>query len=160
MTDAKLQRAREAHAKAQRELDALEAAESAKAAKLAAERDGRAREYALRVKANWLADVEANREEEKAARARLLDLLAAEPWFSAFVEYKSHALKTRKIVDTAQNSKAALGEIADFHFSISYAGSVVEILDRLADERARDIADDFAADLAARREAYVNGDEA
>ncbi|MFI9252474.1 hypothetical protein [Streptomyces sp. NPDC053069] len=53
MTDAKLQKAREAALKAQRELEALETAEAENAAKLAAEREAKQRELDTEFLATW-----------------------------------------------------------------------------------------------------------
>ncbi|MFE9877985.1 hypothetical protein [Streptomyces sp. NPDC005784] len=160
MTDAKIQKARAAAEKAQQELAALEAEESARAAQIAAERDGRAREYALGVKANWLAEANANEKAEREARARLVALLSEEPWFAAFIEFQAHAYKTRHIVDTASRAKHHLGENAEISHNIAYVNSIVEVFDLVTEQRAREIAAEFADGLDAKREAYVNGGEA
>ncbi|MET7976715.1 hypothetical protein ABZW44_27455 [Streptomyces mirabilis] len=160
MTDVKLQKAREAHAKAQRELEALEAAEAAKAATLAAEREAREIEYAQQVKETWRAEEEANSVAEKAARARFHELVAEEPWFVAFAEYRAHRFKRGHILNAAQGAQSRLGETATVPENRIYDATIAEDIINAAEQRAGEIAADFADELDAKREAYVSGGEA
>ncbi|MCT9108309.1 hypothetical protein N4G69_22190 [Streptomyces mirabilis] len=158
MTDAKLQRARAAAEKAAQELAALEAEESAKAAQIAAERAAREIEYAHRVKETWRAEEEQNSEAEKAARARFYELVAEEPWFVAFAEYRAHRFKRGHILNTAQGAQSRLGETVTVPENRIYDATIMDDVINAAEQRAREIAADFADELDARRESFVNGE--
>jgi hypothetical protein len=157
MTDAKLQKARAAAEKAAQELAALEAAEAEKAATLAAERDAREIEYAHRVKETWRAEEEANSEAEKAARARFYELVSNEPWFVAFAEYRAHRFKRGHILTAAQDAQNRLGETATIPENRIYDATIMDDVINAAEQRANEIAADFADELEAKREAYVSG---
>ncbi|GGW18660.1 hypothetical protein GCM10018980_58460 [Streptomyces capoamus] len=160
MTDAKLQKAREAALKAQRELEALEAAEAEKAARLAAERDERARDYDRRTVGNWRADEEENRKAEGEALEHFLTLVSDEPWFAAFVEYRAYRYKRGHILTAAQNAQTQLGESVTVPENQLYDSSLIGDLVALADRKAAEVGADFADELDAKREAYLSGEGA
>ncbi|MFI1834026.1 hypothetical protein [Streptomyces olivaceoviridis] len=160
MTDAKLQKAREAALKAQRELEALEAAEAEKAAKLAAEREGRAREYDRDFLGGWQALAA-----EVATVERDADTYdpATMGFLEGVIRLAAAREKRRYVLQAAQSAEATMG-IPSSHstvpesrpYALDVLGHITGIIEREAARRAGE----FADELDAKREAYVNGSEA
>ncbi|MEV4338771.1 hypothetical protein [Streptomyces sp. NPDC049590] len=157
MTDTKLQKARAAAAKAAEELAALEALEAERAAQNAKERHERATKHAHDVLNSWRADDEANNKAEREAKATFLEMISQEPWFVAFAEYRAHRYKRGHILNAAQNAQGLLGQTITIPENRLYDASLADDIVEAAEERARDIAADFADQLEAKRNAYVNG---
>ncbi|MGV9322463.1 hypothetical protein [Streptomyces sp. NPDC003660] len=160
MTDPKLQKAREAAAKAQRELEALEAAEAENAAKLAAEREERALKYDRGFFKDWRALAEKAVSYER-------DADTYDPATMGFLEgvirLAAAREKRRYVLQAAQRAEATMGIPSSQstvpesrHYSFDVVGHITGIIEREAARRAAE----FADELDAKRETYVNGGEA
>jgi hypothetical protein len=157
MTDAKLQKAREAAAKAQRELEALEAAETDKAATLAAERKERAREYAERFLGTWrslASEVTAS----SASTEYDPDTMG---FLEGVIQWATGREMRRAVTTEAENAEHTLGiSRSTVPQTELYTLDIASHIDSIIHEEVTRRADVFRAKLAAEREAYVNGGEA
>jgi hypothetical protein len=158
MTDTKLQKAREAAAKAQRELEALEAAEAERAAKLAAEREERAREYSRDFLANWQ---ELAREATKTERPTMDYDPVALGFLEGLIQFAASREKRRHVLQFAQDAESTLGVPSNMTTIPSndrpYEIDVVSVLQQVVRREAGRRAAEFADELAAKREAFING---
>lgn len=159
MTDAKLQKARAAAEKAQQELAALEAVEAERQAQRDAERAEREREYAQRIVNNWHDEDAANGKAERDARGKFLELVSQEPWFVAFAEYRAYRHKRGHLIHAVQRAQTVLDVPVTGLENRMYDSTLLDDIVSAAEERAAAvIAADFADELEAKREAYVNGE--
>ncbi|WP_455359064.1 hypothetical protein [Streptomyces sp. SYSU K21746] len=157
-TQNSLDKARAAAEKAAQELAKLEAIEAEKQAQIDAERAEREEDYARQTLASWRAEDEANNTAANVAKARFLELVAEEPWFIAFAEFRAHRHKRGYILNAAQWAQTKLGHTATVPENRMYDSTMMDDILRATESAAADIAADFADELEAKREAFVNGE--
>ncbi|WP_328561807.1 hypothetical protein [Streptomyces coelicoflavus] len=156
MTDVKLQKARAAAAKAAEELAALEAAEAAKAAQIAAEREERAREYSRDYLTRWreLASNATKYERVDTYDPESMGFLEGIVRMATGREKRSHILnEARRAESVLEVPMDKTGVPDDRHFELG----IVAHIERIIREEVRRRSAEFAEELEAQREAYVNG---
>ncbi|MFI8510431.1 hypothetical protein ACIGHB_04790 [Streptomyces sp. NPDC085460] len=135
-------------ADAQAQLDAAREAETAR-------RNEREGEYNRNVVATWRdrADEAANSGDD--AHARFLDALSAEPWFAAYVEYRSARYKRGHVLTEAQRAQTALREVVTVPEQRWYDAEILDEIQRAVEKQAAALGAKFSEELDAQREAFV-----
>ncbi|MEU8131946.1 hypothetical protein [Streptodolium elevatio] len=132
---------------------ALLAAEVAEAAR----RAEHTAEYSRNVVRTYRQRADDTVESGDKALGRFRELLAAEPWFAAFVEYRAARYKKGVIHTAAQSAQRVLGEEVTVSDVRWYEPPLLDMVVRLAEDQASAIAADYAEHLDAERNAYVEG---
>ncbi|MCT9108313.1 hypothetical protein N4G69_22210 [Streptomyces mirabilis] len=160
MTDVKLQKAREAHAKAQQVLEDLEAAEATKAATLAAECEERQRQHNEMRVASRVQDVKVAEDGARDSMNRFMDSLAKEPWLAAFAEYLSYRYDRVALIEEADQAARDLGgTYPPVRPAINAYDLLAEVATLVVNEGTR-LSRERAFDREEQREAYISGGEA
>ncbi|MFJ3901782.1 hypothetical protein [Streptomyces sp. NPDC090025] len=135
-------------ADAQAQLDAAQEAESVRRAE-------REEAYNRNVVATWRdhADEAANSGDD--AHARFLAALSAEPWFAAYVEYRSARYKRGHVLTEAQRAQTALREAVTVPEQRWYDAAILDEIQRTVEKQAAALGAKFSEDLDAQREAFV-----
>ncbi|MEU7568482.1 hypothetical protein AB0A99_21240 [Streptomyces fradiae] len=135
-------------AQAEAQLEAVQEAEAARRA----EREG---EYNRNFVATWRdrADEAANSGED--AHARFLEGLSAEPWFAAYVEYRSARYKRGHVLTEAQRAQTALREVVTVPEQRWYDAEILDEIQRAVEKQAAALGAEFSEELDAQREAFV-----
>ncbi|MGW2588532.1 hypothetical protein ACWCYZ_46190 [Streptomyces virginiae] len=131
----------------------LRAAEEAETTR----RTERAMDYNREVAATWRERAEAAANSGDAARDRFFDALSDEPWFAAYVEYRSARHKRGHVLTEAQRAQSALGEVSTIPDQRWYDAGLLEDIVSHADRKALGLAAEFDTELSAKREAYIAG---
>ncbi|MET9950772.1 hypothetical protein ABZ135_04380 [Streptomyces sp. NPDC006339] len=135
-------------AEAQAQLNAAQEAEAAR-------RKERESAYNREVSATWRkrADEAANSGED--AHARFMEALSAEPWFAAYVEYRSARYKRGHVITEAQRAQRALGEVVTVPEQRWHDAEILDEIQRAVENQAAALGAQFSAVLDEQREAYV-----
>ncbi|MFI8398695.1 hypothetical protein ACIGG5_00390 [Streptomyces sp. NPDC085463] len=135
-------------ADAQEQLDAAREVEAAR-------RVERAMAYNRDVVATWQdrANEAANSGDD--AHARFLEALTAEPWFAAYVEYRSARYKRGHVLTEAQRAQTALGEAVTVPEQRWYDAEILDEIQRTVESQAAALGAEFSEDLDAQREAFL-----
>lgn len=91
------------------------------------------------------------------AYVRFVELLAEEPWFAAYVEYRAARYKRGHIVTEAQRAQTALGEPVTAPEQRWYGAEILEDMVKEVEKQAAEQGADFGRELDEAREAYVSG---
>ncbi|MFJ2672977.1 hypothetical protein [Streptomyces sp. NPDC087525] len=91
-----------------------------------------------------------------AARDKFFEALSDEPWFAAFVEFRSARHKRRHVLDEAQRAQTALGEVRTVPEQRWYSASLLDDIVSHADRKAEELAAKFSRELDEKREAYIS----
>ncbi|MFF4282422.1 hypothetical protein [Streptomyces kronopolitis] len=137
-------------ADAQAELEAAQDAEAARKAERGAVYD---REFARTWRGR--ADEAANSGDD--AHKRFYELLTAEPWFAAYVEYRAARHKRRHVLDEAQRAQRAIGEEVTVPEQRWYAAMILEDVQSEVEKRSAELGAQFAEELTQTREDYLSG---
>jgi hypothetical protein len=159
MSDPKVEKARAAAQKAAEDLAALEAAEAEKAAQIAAEREERAREYDRELLANWRA-LAAEATGDRASEEYDPKTMG---FLEGVIQIATGRVNRGAVLYAAQNAETALGVLAKER-SVpeprDYPLDILRHIEQIVQHEVRRRAADFADELEAKREAYVNGSDA
>ncbi|MFI5617789.1 hypothetical protein [Streptomyces sp. NPDC051567] len=159
---AEIEKAAERVAKLQAQIDkvsgplaaaeaALEAAEQAEQAR----RDERRAEYDRAFLKTWVEQAAERTDRGNELHDNFLELLSAEPWFQAYAASRAERFKREKILTIAQNAQARLGEDRTVPDQRWYDLPIVDDMARAVDTAAGLIASDFAEQLDANRQTYI-----
>lgn len=139
-------------ADAQAELEAVQEAEATRRAERGAIYD---RQYADTWSAR--ADEAANSGDD--ARARFFEVLSAEPWFAAYVEFRAARHKRRHVLDEAQRAQRALQDVVTVPEQRFYAIAMLDAIESHAEEKAQETAAVFAQELRETRDDFLDSKE-
>ncbi|MFF9015752.1 hypothetical protein ACF09C_22655 [Streptomyces sp. NPDC014870] len=89
------------------------------------------------------------------AHARFVKALSAEPWFAAYVEYRSARYKRGHVLTEAQRAQTALGEVVTVPEQRWYDAAILDEIQRAVESQAAALGARFSEDLDAQREAFV-----
>ncbi|MCM1968638.1 hypothetical protein [Streptomyces sp. G1] len=90
-----------------------------------------------------------------AARERFFEALNSEPWFAAYVEYRSSRHKRGHVLTEAQWAQSALGEVSTIPEQRWYDARLLEDIVSHADRKAEELGVEFDEELSAKRDAYI-----
>ncbi|MFB7477209.1 hypothetical protein [Kitasatospora sp. NPDC056184] len=130
---------------------ALKAAEQAEKAR----RDERGAEYDRAFLKEWREQAAERTERGHALHDNFLELLSAEPWFQAYAASRAERFKREKVLIVAQNAQARLGEAQTVPEQRWYDLPIIDDMARAVDAAAERIASDFAEQLDAERQSYI-----
>ncbi|MFD0167646.1 hypothetical protein ACFVJH_26395 [Streptomyces decoyicus] len=136
-------------ADAQAQLEAAQEAEAARKAERGAVYD---REFAT----TWRdrADEAANSGDD--AHKRFYELLTAEPWFAAYVEYRAARHKRRHVLDEAQRAQRASREEVTVPEQRFYAIAILSDIEDHAEKMAHEKAAAFSSELREKRDEFLD----
>ncbi|MEU3396692.1 hypothetical protein ACFY9C_02560 [Streptomyces filamentosus] len=135
-------------AEAEAQLEAVREAEAARRA----EREG---EYNRHVVATWRDRADEAAHSGDDAHARFLEALSAEPWFAAYVEYRSARYKRGHVLTEAQRAQTALREVVTVPEQRWYEAEILDEIQRTVEKQAAALGAKFSEELDAQREAFV-----
>ncbi|MFI8322659.1 hypothetical protein [Streptomyces sp. NPDC085529] len=135
-------------AEAEAQLEAVREAEAARRA----EREG---EYNRHVVATWRDRAEEAAHSGDDAHARFMEALSAEPWFAAYVEYRSARYKRGHVLTEAQRAQTALREVVTVPEQRWYDAAILDEIQRAVEKQAAALGAKFSEELDAQREAFV-----
>ncbi|MFE6159940.1 hypothetical protein ACFQ7F_13630 [Streptomyces sp. NPDC056486] len=123
----------------------------------AARRAERAAAYNRGVVESWRERAETAAHSGDDAHVRFVELLAEEPWFVAYVEYRAARYRRGHIVTEAQRAQTALGEAVTAPEQRWYDARILDEIVGAVEKQAAARAAEFAHELDETREAYVSG---
>ncbi|MFJ6517127.1 hypothetical protein ACIQJ4_02485 [Streptomyces filamentosus] len=135
-------------AEAEAQLEAVREAEAARRA----EREG---EYNRHVVATSRDRADEAAHSGDDAHARFLEALSAEPWFAAYVEYRSARYKRGHVLTEAQRAQTALREVVTVPEQRWYEAEILDEIQRTVEKQAAALGAKFSEELDAQREAFV-----
>ncbi|MFE6225749.1 hypothetical protein [Streptomyces sp. NPDC057854] len=135
-------------AEAEAELEAVQEAEAARRA----EREG---QYNRNFVRTWMDRAEEAAHSGDDAHARFLEALSAEPWFAAYVEYRSARYKRGHVLTEAQRAQTALREVVTVPEQRWYDAEILDEIQRAVEKQAAALGAKFSEDLDAQREAFI-----
>lgn len=130
---------------------ALEAAREVEKAR----RAERATEYDRAFVKTWRAQANGRSVRGNELHAEFLDLLAAEPWFKAYVAHRAERYKREKILTAAQNAQSHLGDPRTVPEQRWYDLRIIEDITSAVDKAAEAIGAAYSEELDAARDAYI-----
>ncbi|MGX1953093.1 hypothetical protein ACWIGY_22710 [Streptomyces anulatus] len=136
-------------ANAQAELEAAQEAEAVR-------RAGRGAVYDREFSGNWSERASEAAHSGDDARERFYELLSAEPWFAAYVEYRAARHKRRHVLDEAQRAQRALQEVVTVPEQRFYAITLLSDIENSAEKMAARKSAEFADELRKSREAFLD----
>ncbi|MFJ5306208.1 hypothetical protein [Streptomyces sp. NPDC088350] len=136
--------------------DAQAQLEEAQGAELA-RRTERSAEYNRGLADTWWERADTAARSGDNAHARFVELLTAEPWFAAYVEYRAARYKRGHVVTEAQRAQTALGEPVTAPEQRWYDVRILEEVVSAVEKQAAAQGAEFARELDEAREAYVSG---
>ncbi|WP_405795486.1 hypothetical protein [Streptomyces sp. NBC_01506] len=122
-----------------------------------ARRAERAAAYNRDVVDTWQARADEASHSGDDARDRFFDALSAEPWFTAFVEFRAARHKRGHILTEAQRAQSALGEVVTVPEQRWYQATLLEDIVSHADKKAAELGAVFDHELTDKREAHLSG---
>ncbi|MGW9212929.1 hypothetical protein ACWGR4_38935 [Embleya sp. NPDC055664] len=132
---------------------ALEAARGAEAERQTERRKQYSRDYLKTYRERAEQVVEAG----SVSRKKFEELLANEPWFMAFVEYRAARAKRAMILGAAQRAQGVLNEVPTVPEQRWYDSTLLTDLVSIADNMADRIGGEFSESLDAELDGYVKG---
>ncbi|MFE3946046.1 hypothetical protein ACFXPV_29945 [Streptomyces sp. NPDC059118] len=90
------------------------------------------------------------------ARDRFYELLAEEPWFVAYVEYRAARHKCRHVLDEAQRAQYALQEVVTVPEQRYYPVAILTDIESHVEKMAAEKAAEFADELRKSRDEFLN----
>ncbi|MYQ99708.1 MULTISPECIES: hypothetical protein [unclassified Streptomyces] len=90
------------------------------------------------------------------ARNRFYELLAEEPWFAAYVEFRAARHKRRHVLDEAQRAQRALQEDVTVPEQRYYPVAILDDIESHAEKMAAEKAAEFADELRKTRDAFLD----
>ncbi|CAL9571050.1 hypothetical protein SUDANB171_04818 [Streptomyces sp. enrichment culture] len=118
----------------------------------------RAENYDTRVVATYKDRLQDMTESAHAARERFFEALSGEPWFAAYVEYRSARHKREHILSEATAAQRNLGQVCtvpDQRWTDNrFADDLLEYLEK----KARESADEFGEEAQAARNAFISAE--
>ncbi len=133
----------------------LEAAQEAEATRRAERGEVYDREFAH----NWSGRATEAANSGEDSRARFYELLAEEPWFAAYVEYRSARHKRRHVLDEAQRAQRALQEVVTVPEQRYYPVAILADIESYAEKKAAEKAAEFADELRKARDEFLDKKE-
>ncbi|BAJ27437.1 MULTISPECIES: hypothetical protein [Kitasatospora] len=128
--------------------DVEKAAEKARCAERAAEYD---REFVK----SWQQQADGHSTRGHELHAEFLELLSAEPWFRAYVAHRAERYKREKTLTAAQNAQGYLGQPVTMPVQRWYDLRFLDDPTGEVDKAAEALGATYAAELEAKRTAYV-----
>ncbi|MFJ1641642.1 hypothetical protein [Streptomyces sp. NPDC088256] len=89
------------------------------------------------------------------ARDRFYELLAEEPWFAAYVEFRAARHKRRHVLDEAQRAQRALQEVVTVPEQRYYPVAILNDIESHAEKMAAQKAAEFAEELRKTRDVFL-----
>lgn len=117
----------------------------------------RSAEYNRGVADTWRERADSAARSGDDAHARFVELLAEEPWFAAYVEYRAARYKRGHVVTEAQRAQTALGEHVTAPEQRWYDAQILEKIVSAVEKQAEAQGAEFARELDEAREAYISG---
>lgn len=122
-----------------------------------ARRAERTADYNRQVVETWRDRADAAANSGDSARDRFFAALSDEPWFNAYVEYRSARHKRGHVLSEAQRAQSSLGEVCTIPEQRWYEAGLLDDIVSHADNRAKEMAAAFDRELTIKREGYVSG---
>ncbi|MFF0555996.1 hypothetical protein [Streptomyces sp. NPDC004266] len=135
-------------AAAEAELEAVREAEAAR-------RADREKAYDRKVVDTWMERAQEAVDSGDEPHKRFMEALAAEPWFAAYVEYRSARYKHGHVLTEAQRSQTALREVMTVPEPRLYDVALLDEIQNAVEAQAAALGAKFSEELDAQREAFV-----
>ncbi|MFF2527134.1 hypothetical protein [Streptomyces liangshanensis] len=139
-------------AEAQAELEAAQEAEAARRAE-------RGKIYDSEFSRTWSDHAREAGSSGDGARERFYELLAEEPWFAAYVEYRGARHKRRHVMDEAQRAQRSLQEVVTVPEQRYYPVAILDDIENHAEKMAAEKAAEFAEELRKARDEFLESKE-
>lgn len=123
----------------------------------AARRAERAADYNREVVNAWRERADAATHSGEAAWEKFHEALSTEPWFLAYVEFRSARFKRGHVLTEAQRAQTALGEVMTVPEQRWYASNLVDSIVSFAEKKAAQLGATFDHELSDKREAHLSG---
>lgn len=136
-------------ADAQAELEAAQETEAARRAERGAVYD---REFS----GNWSERAREAAHSGDDAHERFYELLSAETWFAAYVEFRAARHKRRHVLDEAQRAQRAVQDVVTVPEQRFYAIAILDAIESHAERKAQEKAAEFAEELRESRANFLD----
>ncbi|MGW4804124.1 hypothetical protein [Kitasatospora sp. NPDC004272] len=103
----------------------------------------------------WREQADAHSARGRELHAEFLELLAAEPWFKAYVAHRAERHKREKILTAAQNAQTRLGQVVTVPAHRWYDLRFLEDLTSEVDRAAEALGIAYAEELDVKRDAHI-----